>query len=85
MQAQLLAGFSVESAQDNFEMTEAHEPVTIQVRGHLGELETFLKELREAELSQRTRKSLCEIIYGSYNKEPFFTIYNENETKIMSR
>ena len=46
---------------------------------------TFPQELREGELDLRTPKFLREIIFDSPKNEPFFTIYNENETKIMSR
>ena len=57
----------------------------MQVLGHPVDLVTFTQELREVELALRTRKSLLEIIFDSSKNEPFFRIYNENETKIMSR
>ena len=52
---------------------------------HTGDLLIFPQELREGGLAPHTRKSLSGIIFVSYNNEPFFTIYKENETKIMSR
>ena len=55
------------------------------VLSHPGDLATFPQELRDGELVLRTCKSLREIICDSSKSEPFFTIYNENETKIMSR
>lgn len=73
------------SARDLFGITDPQDSVTILVRGHPGGLVTFPQELREGELALRTRKSVREIIFDSSKNEPFFTIYNENETKIMSR
>ena len=73
------------SARDLFGITDPQGSVTMLVLGHLGDWITFLQELREGELALRTRKSVREIIFDSSKNEPFFTIYNENETKIMSR
>ena len=73
------------SARGLFGITDPQDSVTILVLGDPGDLVTFPQELREGGLAPHTRKSLSGIIFVSYNNEPFFTIYNENETKIMSR
>ena len=73
------------SASNLFEITNPQASVTMLVPGHPGDLVTFPQELREGELTPNTSKFLREIIFNSSKNEPFFTIYNENETKIMSR
>ena len=73
------------SARDLFGITECQDSVTMLLQVHPGDLVIFPQELREGELDPHTRKSLREIIFDSSKNEPFFTIYNENETKIMSR
>ena len=73
------------SARNLFGITNPEDSVTMLVLVHLGDLVIFPQELREGELDPHTRKSLSGIIFVSYNNEPFFTIYNEKETKIMSK
>jgi hypothetical protein len=62
------------SGRDLFGITDTHDPVTILVLVHTGDLATFPQELREGELAPRIRKSLREYIFDSSKKEPFFTI-----------
>ena len=73
------------SAMNLFGIINPQASVTMLVLVHQGDLVIFPQELRERELAPHTSKSLIRFIFVSYNNEPFFTIYKENETKIMSR
>jgi|TARA_B110000914_G_scaffold50778_1_gene43611 hypothetical protein len=73
------------SARYLFRIANHQNSVTMLLLIHTGDLLIFPQELREGGLAPHTRKSLSGIIFVSYNNEPFFTIYKENETKIMSR
>ena len=72
------------SARGLFGITDPQDSVTMLVLGDPEDFVTFPQELREGELDLRTPKFLREIIFDSPKNEPFFTIYNENETKIIS-
>jgi len=57
-----MAGIDIGKAIKTFDIPNTHEPVAAIALGYYGELDQLDEDLTDRELSDRNRKSLCEIV-----------------------
>ncbi|MEZ4636437.1 MAG: nitroreductase family protein [Caldilineaceae bacterium] len=59
-----MGGFSKDAARAAFAIPEAYEPVVAIAAGYMGALDEAPDDIRERELSARSRKPLSELVHG---------------------
>jgi nitroreductase len=64
IRAHQMAGFDPEKARETYGIPQGHEPLTAIALGHPGDAARLPEKLRQAELSERSRRSLDETLFA---------------------
>lgn len=70
LQVHQMGGFDKEKARELFEIPEGYEPMTVIAIGYPGNPEELPEELRERELSARSRKQLSDFVFEGHWNSP---------------
>ena len=66
-----MAGIHVDKIRETYKIPDTHEPVAGIAIGYYGELDQLTEDLRQRELSERTRKPLEQFVFSGYWDKPF--------------